>query len=529
MIIIELIATNLAYMVVLAVPMSVLVACLMAFGKFSELNEFTAIRAAGINPLSIVRPIFIASCMLAAFLMYFSNDILPEANYKARSLFLDIRMQRPGFDLQENIFYDGIDGYNFLVRKIPPASDSLFNVTLFREGTDDIEAAVIKADRGILKSVEQTDFLSLILLDGSINRNLSNSPDGKTRIERTFFNSYRINFDMSDLSFSRTDPNRRRRDDRTMSSQMMIAIIDSLHRDTVTDFDRLTAGQGVRQLRQLFDEEEVRLRQLRERVSRAVENESAHLAYTPSDSEYGANTITSNIVYASTFTADESTELFYQTEATLSDAGSDNEVGPYNSRLKVLNKLDSIERQIDVTNRSIITLRNSSSQLSSLQNNINWRAERIAQYMVEIHKKISIPVGCIIFVLVGAPLGILTRKGNLGFNALISSILFTYYWITVIQGEKLADRMIISPFWGMWFGNVTLLILGIYLMAKVMFEFKFSDLWTRTSGDTETQSRSEVSSNGHGATQLPKKADSGSNKREAASGINKDAETDSLR
>ncbi|HBQ59049.1 MAG TPA: hypothetical protein DD671_05340, partial [Balneolaceae bacterium] len=46
-VIIELILTNLAYMVVLAAPMAVLVATLMAFGKFSELNELTALRASG--------------------------------------------------------------------------------------------------------------------------------------------------------------------------------------------------------------------------------------------------------------------------------------------------------------------------------------------------------------------------------------------------------------------------------------------------------------------------------------------------
>ncbi|HET6527112.1 MAG TPA: LptF/LptG family permease, partial [Balneolaceae bacterium] len=45
-VVVELIITNLASMVVLAVPMAVLVACLMAFGKVTELNELTAIRAA---------------------------------------------------------------------------------------------------------------------------------------------------------------------------------------------------------------------------------------------------------------------------------------------------------------------------------------------------------------------------------------------------------------------------------------------------------------------------------------------------
>ena len=98
-IILELIATNLAYMVVLAAPMAVLIASLMAFGKFSELNELTAVRASGINPIKIIQPALISAFILGLFLAWFSNNILPEANSKARSLFMDIRVKKPGFDL----------------------------------------------------------------------------------------------------------------------------------------------------------------------------------------------------------------------------------------------------------------------------------------------------------------------------------------------------------------------------------------------------------------------------------------------
>ncbi len=132
LIIIELVATNLAYMVVLAAPMAVLIATLMAFGKFSELNELTALRASGINPIKIIQPVLIAAFILGLTLIWFSNNVLPEANSKARSLFLDIRLKKPGFDLKPNVFYDGIEGYTFLVREIDNDTDSLYNVTLFQ-------------------------------------------------------------------------------------------------------------------------------------------------------------------------------------------------------------------------------------------------------------------------------------------------------------------------------------------------------------------------------------------------------------
>ncbi len=477
-VILELIATNLAYMVVLAVPMSVLVSCLMAFGKFSELNEFTAIRAAGINPLSIIRPILVAAAGLSIFLVYFSNEILPDANYKARSLFLDIRMQRPGFDLQENVFYDGIDGYNFLVRSIPAASDSLYDVTLFREGSDRVEPAVIKADSGYLTSVPDTDILSLFLYNGTINRDLNNSPDGKVRVERTRFNSYRVNFDLSDLSFSRTDPNRRRRDDRTMSSQMMLAIVDSLHRTTREDLQTVSERKGATRLFQL-----------------QPGDESPPEPIPQDDSEIFPDTI--EIQIEEVFFIPEQNTAGVALAAYQEDANRPNappEDVNFESRYVLLNQIQNLDAQIHVAGNTVNELRGIGSRLSSLSNNHNWRVERTAQYMVEVHKKVSIPIGCIIFVLVGAPLGILTRKGNLGFNALISTILFTYYWITVIQGEKLADRLIVSPFWGMWFGNITLLLLGIYLMAKVMYEFRFSDLWQNRFLKMGTQKSGEQAS-----------------------------------
>ncbi|MEX0929258.1 MAG: LptF/LptG family permease, partial [Balneolales bacterium] len=65
LVILELIMVNLAYMVVLAVPMTILASSLMTFGKFSEQNEFTAIKAAGIHPMRIMLPVMIAGILIS--------------------------------------------------------------------------------------------------------------------------------------------------------------------------------------------------------------------------------------------------------------------------------------------------------------------------------------------------------------------------------------------------------------------------------------------------------------------------------
>jgi lipopolysaccharide export system permease protein len=48
----------------------------------------------------------------------------------------------------------------------------------------------------------------------------------------------------------------------------------------------------------------------------------------------------------------------------------------------------------------------------------------------------------------------------------ISLIFFLIYWAFLIGGEKLSDRGLLSPFWGIWSANILLGILGIFLTIK---------------------------------------------------------------
>jgi lipopolysaccharide export system permease protein len=89
---------------------------------------------------------------------------------------------------------------------------------------------------------------------------------------------------------------------------------------------------------------------------------------------------------------------------------------------------------------------------------------------VEIHKKYSIPVACIVFVLVGVPLGIMSRRGGFGIAATLSLGFFVLYWTCLIGGEKLADRDILSPFLGMWMANILIGLVGVYLTVRTAKE-----------------------------------------------------------
>ncbi len=99
----------------------------------------------------------------------------------------------------------------------------------------------------------------------------------------------------------------------------------------------------------------------------------------------------------------------------------------------------------------------------------------INKYLVELHKKFSIPFASLIFIIIGAPLGILSKKGGFAMSTSISLGFFVIYWGFLIGGEEFADRGIIPPLIAMWQPNFFLGILGLLLILYMSTEKKLSD------------------------------------------------------
>jgi len=90
---------------------------------------------------------------------------------------------------------------------------------------------------------------------------------------------------------------------------------------------------------------------------------------------------------------------------------------------------------------------------------------------VEYHKKLSIPFACVVFVLVGAPLGIRSRRGGIGIGAGTGILFFLIYYLFLVGGEQLGDRGFVTPFWAMWAPNVVFGGLGLFLTLSVSREW----------------------------------------------------------
>src|SRR5690606_31364375 len=92
---------------------------------------------------------------------------------------------------------------------------------------------------------------------------------------------------------------------------------------------------------------------------------------------------------------------------------------------------------------------------------------QIQKFEVEIHKKFSIPAACVVFVLVGAPLGMLARRGGMAVGFL-SAAFFVFYYLCLIGGEQLPDRRLFPGWLAMWLPNILLGGGGVYLMVRAL-------------------------------------------------------------
>jgi lipopolysaccharide export system permease protein len=87
--------------------------------------------------------------------------------------------------------------------------------------------------------------------------------------------------------------------------------------------------------------------------------------------------------------------------------------------------------------------------------------QRAAAYLVEIHKKLAIAAACLVFTLVGIPVALRFPRGGIGLVIGVSLAVFTIYYVGLIGGEELGDRLIVTPFISMWVPNLVFSAVGL--------------------------------------------------------------------
>jgi len=379
----ELIILSLSWMVVLAVPMAVLVATLMAFGKLASQNEITAMKASSMSLYRMMAPVVLASVVVTFLLIEFNNKVLPEANHRFKVLMIDIRRTKPTFTIQAGLFSQEIPGYSILTRKTFEQSNDLEGITLY-DYTEPGTNVVVTARRGKVSFTPDYRKLVMDLYDGSIHKFDLRESQAYRMMN---YERHRIVMDAEGFDFERSSLSAFDRSDRELSAPEMRVIVDSI--------------KGLNE-------------QMYRQAMQSITTQPAYIRDPRSPEPPGrASTRSKSLILA---------------------------------HERARNTLINITNQIDY---------------------ITYNNRRINEYLVEIHKKYSIPAACIVFIFIGAPLGIIARRGTFGVAATVSLGFFVLYWAALIAGEKFADRGLLSPWLGMWMANIVLFVLGIYLTFRI--------------------------------------------------------------
>ena len=141
---------------------------------------------------------------------------------------------------------------------------------------------------------------------------------------------------------------------------------------------------------------------------------------------------------------------------------------------KIVPKLDSLKNNHGTENNKYkdyyIKINKIKTSLNNLENNIKKNnriipvlKNDINRYSVELHKKIAIPIACFIFILLGIPLGIISKKGNFSISIAVSLGFFVLYWALLTVGEFLGDEGKLNPALAVWLGNIFIGMISIYL------------------------------------------------------------------
>jgi lipopolysaccharide export system permease protein len=388
--ILEFFFLQLAWIIALAGPMSVLVATVMAFGRLSGDQEITALKAGGVSVLSMIKPVLIAATLLAAGMIWFNNHVLPDFNHRARLLTADIYRKKPTINIEAGVIYRDLRDVTLRVQNIVQSADTAFVDSVFIDDNSNPNSSkIIFAKRGTIYFDNQAELLLLTLYDGEMHELDLQKME---QYRKLLFPKQIISISVPGMALERSDSEAR--GDREKSASMMLIEIKENNRE-------------------IFKYEEQLKTQTEEHFRRYV-----HLLKP--------------VPNAST------------------KPRSDVAVVQVNGRWTLERLLSDHLRMQQQIAGELSTIKHLQRHNGSL--------------MVEVHKKYSIPVACLIFVLVGAPLGIMARRGSLAMAGGISFAFFLLYWAALIGGEELADKQIISPFAAMWTANIVVGIAGIYMV-----------------------------------------------------------------
>ncbi len=168
-----------------SIPMGLLTATLLAFGRLSSDNEITAMRATGINLYKIALPAITLGLIFSLLSIPLNDRIVPRAHYKTRMLIKELGMRKPAAYLEAGTFIRGFKEYILFIYEIKYAKDkTIFNNIRIYQPQKDAPTRTIIAKGGELIPLPEKNAIKLKLTNGTIEEPNPTNPK----------NLYKLNF-----------------------------------------------------------------------------------------------------------------------------------------------------------------------------------------------------------------------------------------------------------------------------------------------------------------------------------------------
>ena len=404
-------------MVPLALPLSILLAALMTFGDLGEHVELTALKSSGISLTTIMKPLTILMVFIAIGAFFFQNNVLPKSQVKMWTLLFSMRQTSPTLDIPEGAVYSQIPGYNIYVKRNDKERDMLYNMLIYDVSMNSMYPRIVVADSGRLTMTEDKKHLVLTLYKGSWYEEMK----GGGGVSGMSGNLYRRETFHDKEILIPYDANFSRMDDETMKSQYV--------------------GKNITELQQTIDSVRLKVDSAATVVVGQLRNRTV-CGVPLQRTVYNDGKVTMEPV---------------------KDVKLDKPVDIN----KIIKEMPKSEQEM-LINQALMRTTSAMQDMQFQGYSINDDNYVIRRHQIELMKKFTLSLACLIFFFIGAPLGAIIRKGGLGMPIVVSVLLFIVYYIIDNSGYKLA-RDGRWPVWqGMWLSSAVLLPLGIFLTHKAV-------------------------------------------------------------
>ena len=412
----------------MALPLALLLASLMCFGNFGEHYELVAMKASGISMWKVMRPLVIFSLILSGLAFIISNDLIPVATLKGKTLLFDVQRQKLAFNIKEGVYYKDIDNYVIYVERKGEDGSHIYGVKIYDHSDRMGNTKIISADSGMMSLSPNQRNIIFTLYNGYNYTDITNVDNYKTTrpFERMSFKQEQIKFSLKDF-------------DMTRSSEDMYKSYQSM--------------MNIKQLSRSLDSLELRF---------DTKQQAFTEGYTRRWSNY-------NSLH---------TERKAEVEPAIGDSLAVPETIALSWPLAGSLNPDFTDQILEM---AIASARNAKDNAAFNKIDFQSQTENIKKHKKEWHKKFTLSIACIIFFFIGAPLGTIIRKGGLGLPVVVSVLFFVVYHIISTIAEQMAVFGNLNMFLGIWMSSLVLFPVGLFLTFKATTDAALfdGDSWKR--------------------------------------------------